>query len=84
MPVRTLDTVTELDLTIDGADEVDANLTCIKGGGGCLTQEKIVQVFHLFKRVRINLTIFQTCAKRFVVALQINLKPANTIFNVFS
>ncbi|XP_007568639.1 ribose-5-phosphate isomerase [Poecilia formosa] len=32
----------ELDVAIDGADEVDAQLTLIKGGGGCLTQEKII------------------------------------------
>ena len=32
----------ELDVCIDGADEVDQNLVLIKGGGGCLTQEKIV------------------------------------------
>ena len=32
----------QLDLAIDGADEVDAQLNLIKGGGGCLTQEKIV------------------------------------------
>jgi ribose 5-phosphate isomerase A len=32
----------ELDVAIDGADEVDANCDCIKGGGGCQTQEKIV------------------------------------------
>ncbi len=31
-----------LDVTIDGADEVDASLDCIKGGGGCQTLEKIV------------------------------------------
>lgn len=31
-----------LDVCIDGADEVDCNLTLIKGGGGCLLQEKIV------------------------------------------
>ncbi|KAL0620159.1 Ribose-5-phosphate isomerase [Plecturocebus cupreus] len=31
-----------IDLAIDGADEVDADLNLIKGGGGCLTQEKIV------------------------------------------
>ena len=31
-----------LDLTIDGADEFDAELTLIKGGGGALLQEKIV------------------------------------------
>nr|DBA29428.1 TPA: hypothetical protein GDO54_009653 [Pyxicephalus adspersus] len=32
----------ELDVAIDGADEVDSNLNLIKGGGGCLAQEKIV------------------------------------------
>lgn len=31
-----------LDVAIDGADEVDAELNCIKGGGACQTQEKIV------------------------------------------
>lgn len=37
-----LETNPEIDVTIDGADEVDSNLTLIKGGGGCLLQEKIV------------------------------------------
>lgn len=37
-----LETTPVLDLTIDGADEVDANMTLIKGGGGCLFQEKII------------------------------------------
>ncbi|KAM8939810.1 ribose-5-phosphate isomerase [Pelodytes ibericus] len=37
-----LDRHPELDVAIDGADEVDSNLSLIKGGGGCLTQEKIV------------------------------------------
>ncbi|XP_064382347.1 ribose-5-phosphate isomerase-like [Halichondria panicea] len=37
-----LETVPELDIAIDGADEVDKNLNCIKGGGGCQTQEKVV------------------------------------------
>lgn len=32
----------ELDVAIDGADEVDSDLNLIKGGGGCLAQEKIV------------------------------------------
>jgi ribose 5-phosphate isomerase A len=32
----------QLDLAIDGADEVDKDKVLIKGGGGCLTQEKIV------------------------------------------
>lgn len=34
----------ELDITIDGADEVDENLNLIKGGGGALLREKIVSV----------------------------------------
>ncbi len=34
--------VDEIDLTIDGADEVDPNLNGIKGGGGALLYEKIV------------------------------------------
>ncbi|XP_075419238.1 ribose-5-phosphate isomerase [Tenrec ecaudatus] len=37
-----LDRHPEIDLAIDGADEVDSELNLIKGGGGCLTQEKIV------------------------------------------
>ncbi|KAK4887089.1 hypothetical protein RN001_003360 [Aquatica leii] len=37
-----LDAYPELDLCIDGADEVDLKLCLIKGGGGCLLQEKIV------------------------------------------
>ncbi len=40
--VATLDQAKWLDLTIDGADEFDANLNLIKGGGGALLQEKIV------------------------------------------
>uniref|UniRef100_A0A1L8E1V9 ribose-5-phosphate isomerase n=1 Tax=Nyssomyia neivai TaxID=330878 RepID=A0A1L8E1V9_9DIPT len=35
----------EIDVVIDGADECDKNLTLIKGGGGCLLQEKIVASF---------------------------------------
>lgn len=37
-----LDRHPKLDVAIDGADEVDEELNCIKGGGGCCTQEKIV------------------------------------------
>jgi ribose 5-phosphate isomerase A len=41
-PLTTLDEHPLLDLTIDGADEVDPNLDLIKGGGGALLLEKIV------------------------------------------
>ncbi len=42
IPLLGFDQVSQLDLTIDGADEVDANLDLIKGGGGALLREKIV------------------------------------------
>jgi ribose 5-phosphate isomerase A len=42
VPLTTLDQVDRLDLTVDGADEIDPNLELIKGGGGALLREKIV------------------------------------------
>lgn len=42
IPIGDLNTFSNLDLTIDGADEVDPNLNLIKGGGGALLREKIV------------------------------------------
>ncbi|MBN8951571.1 MULTISPECIES: ribose-5-phosphate isomerase RpiA [unclassified Rhizobium] len=42
VPLKSLDELPELDLTIDGADELDGELTLIKGGGGALLREKIV------------------------------------------
>ncbi|CAJ0585795.1 unnamed protein product, partial [Mesorhabditis spiculigera] len=43
LPVTELGIVSHLDICIDGADEVDDEYTLIKGGGGCLFQEKVVQ-----------------------------------------
>src|SRR5271170_2104044 len=40
--LTTLDDIDRLDLTVDGADEVDPALNVIKGGGGALLREKIV------------------------------------------
>jgi len=40
--IATLDEVPELDLTVDGADEIAPDLSLIKGGGGALLREKIV------------------------------------------
>ena len=42
IPLTTLDDIDRLDLTIDGADEIDPALNVIKGGGGALLREKIV------------------------------------------
>lgn len=46
-----LEQTPQLDVAIDGADEVDPKLALIKGGGGCQTQEKIVA----------------NCSKKFIV-----------------
>jgi ribose 5-phosphate isomerase A len=51
IPLTDLDTHPELDLAIDGADEIDPHLFLIKGGGGALLREKVVA----------------TAARRFVV-----------------
>mmetsp|Transcript_65333 Transcript_65333/g.151576 ORF Transcript_65333/g.151576 Transcript_65333/m.151576 type:complete len:328 (+) Transcript_65333:41-1024(+) len=51
IPLATLDTHSDLDVAIDGADEVDPKLNLVKGGGGALFREKIVEM----------------CAKKFIV-----------------
>ena len=42
IPLQSLSSVSEIDLAIDGADEVDPNFQLIKGGGACHVQEKLV------------------------------------------
>ena len=44
IPLVTLDTHSKLDVAIDGADEVDPDLNLVKGGGGALFREKIVEI----------------------------------------
>ena len=53
VPLTTLSETPELDLAIDGADEVDPEFNMIKGGGGALLREKIVA----------------SCARRMVVVI---------------
>ncbi len=42
IPMTVLNEVAAIDITIDGADEIDPRLNLIKGGGGALLQEKMV------------------------------------------
>lgn len=44
IPLVTLDTHSRLDVAIDGADEVDPDLNLVKGGGGALLREKMVEI----------------------------------------
>lgn len=50
IPLIDINDYNEIDLTIDGADEVDSYLNLIKGGGGALTREKII-AYHSKKVV---------------------------------
>lgn len=42
IPLADIDTITSVDLTVDGADEINAEKEMIKGGGGALMREKIL------------------------------------------
>lgn len=42
IPLATLDEFQDIDVTIDGADEIDPQLQLIKGGGGALLREKVI------------------------------------------
>lgn len=50
IPLLTLDEVQDIDVSIDGADEVDSQYNLIKGGGGALTREKLI-AFASKKRI---------------------------------
>lgn len=53
-----LETYPELDVAIDGADECDVNLNCIKGGGGCLLQVRENQLNRIGTRLKNQFFIF--------------------------
>ncbi|REI17773.1 ribose 5-phosphate isomerase A [Staphylococcus felis] len=45
IPIVHINDVTHIDLAIDGADEIDPQLNLIKGGGGALFREKVIDEF---------------------------------------
>ena len=72
IPLVTLDTHSELDVAIDGADEVDPGLNLVKGGGGALLREKMVEVRAPRARPPPAAPCMpprtpQVCAKKFIV-----------------
>ncbi len=54
IPLSTLDEIEYLDLTIDGADEVDRNLNLIKGGGGALLREKMTAYYSRYEIIVVD------------------------------
>lgn len=72
VPLATLDEMPELDLTIDGADEIDPALTLVKGGGGALLREKIVAAASARMLVIADSTKVVEVLGRFPLPIEVN------------
>src|SRR5690606_4123323 len=72
VPLSTLDETPELDLTIDGADELDPALNLIKGGGGALLREKIVAAASARMIVIADESKFVSALGRFPLPIEVN------------
>jgi ribose 5-phosphate isomerase A len=71
--LATLDDLPELDLTIDGADEVDDRLRLIKGGGAALLREKIVACASRHMVVIADAAKHVTTLGAFPLPIEVNL-----------
>jgi ribose 5-phosphate isomerase A len=72
VPLTTLEETPRLDLTIDGADEVDAQLRLIKGGGGALLREKIVAAASKEMIVIVDATKLVDSLGAFALPIEVN------------
>ncbi|MDI6025990.1 ribose-5-phosphate isomerase RpiA [Corticibacterium sp. UT-5YL-CI-8] len=72
VPLSTLEETPELDLTIDGADEIDSALSLIKGGGGALLREKIVAAASATMIVIADATKLVDTLGRFPLPIEVN------------
>lgn len=78
IPLTDLDRVERLDLTVDGADEIDARLDLIKGGGGALLREKIVAAASARMVVIADGSKCVDNLGRFALPVEINIFAAGT------
>lgn len=69
--LTTLDETPQLDLTVDGADEVDPALNLVKGGGGALLREKIVAAASGRMTVIADLTKWVDTLGRFPLPIEV-------------
>src|SRR5215470_15196361 len=69
--LTTLDQTPELDLTVDGADEIGPDLSLIKGGGGALLWEKIVAMASARMVVIADRSKMVTTLGRFPVPIEV-------------
>ena len=72
IPLKSIDEVDFVDVTVDGADEVDSAFNGIKGGGGALLMEKAggVLPFRRFERAGYNPAFREKDGQRFVTDMQ--------------
>ncbi len=73
VPLTTLEETPELDLTIDGADEIAPDLSVIKGGGGALLREKIVAAASARMIVIADVTKWVQVLGRFLLPVEVNV-----------
>jgi ribose 5-phosphate isomerase A len=71
IPLTTLDETPELDLTVDGADEIAPDLSLIKGGGGALLREKIVAAASARMIVIADESKFVSMLGRFALPIEV-------------
>ena len=71
IPIVPFSEVDHIDLTIDGADEVDAQLNLIKGGGGALLREKIVAAATKFYIIIVDESKLVTKLGKFPLPVEI-------------
>src|SRR6185437_1612089 len=72
IPLTTLEDTPELDLTIDGADEVGPGLALIKGAGGALLREKIVAAARRRMVVIADASKHVAALGRFPLSIEVN------------
>ncbi|MDP9383594.1 MAG: ribose-5-phosphate isomerase RpiA [Chloroflexota bacterium] len=72
IPLTTLEETPELQITLDGADEVDPNLNLVKGLGGALTREKIVAVASKLEVILVDASkLVDTLGERGVLPVEV-------------
>ncbi|WP_455479868.1 ribose-5-phosphate isomerase RpiA [Bartonella sp. B23] len=77
VPTTTLEQMPELDLDIDGADEIGPEMTLIKGGGGALLREKIVATASRTMLVIADETKIVKTLGTFALPIEVNLFGMN-------
>jgi ribose 5-phosphate isomerase A len=73
VPLTTLEEAPELDLTVDGADEIAPDLSVIKGGGGALLREKIVAAASARMIVIADASKWVQVLGRFSLPVEVNI-----------